>query len=257
MPHVLITGASSGIGEAIARYGATKGWKMTLVARREANLRAIAESMPEVETFVRPADLSDLSVCQPLLEEATEALGPIDVLINNAGIQYVEPTVGVTPERSDLLFTVDLLAPMRLLHGVLPQMLERGSGSIINISSVAGLIFTPGMCHYNAAKAGLAAASESLAAEIKDSGVHVLTVYPGPVESPMESAARDAFTNASSVDALPTGTGEELAALIDKAITKKQTRLIYPKFYAMGRYTRVFSQWITNVMTPDLKAGDS
>lgn len=251
--HVVITGASSGIGEAIARfYGAREGARLTLAARRVERLEAIAEGI-DAECFVCPTDLSDLEQCGQLIERARARFGPIDVLINNAGVQYVEPTVDVTPERGERLFTVDLLAPMRLIHYVLPEMLERKRGAIVNIASMAGLIFTPGMCHYNAAKAGLAAASESLRAELRGSGVHVLTVYPGPVHSEMESAARQKFEDASSVDKLPTGEPDELATLIARAIEREQERVVYPRIYTLGRMTRNLSQWITDRYTPGLK----
>ena len=115
MTHALITGASSGIGEAMARHFAAKGWRLTLAARRKEQLDDLAASL-DAEVFVRPTDLSDLSQCERLVKDAVEALGPIDVLINNAGVQYVEPTVGVTPERGELLLNVDLLAPLRLIH---------------------------------------------------------------------------------------------------------------------------------------------
>lgn len=251
--HVVVTGASSGLGEAFARHYASKGWKVTLAARRKVLLDEIVASMDGAETFVRPTDLSDLSQCEALLADAREALGPIDVLINNAGVQYVEPTAGVSPERGERLFTIDLLAPMRLTHHVLQEMLERREGCIVNIASMAGLIFTPGMCHYNAAKAGLAAASESLRAELRDSGVHVLTVYPGPVESKMEAAAREQFEESSIVEKLPTGTPEGLAKLVYEAVEKKKERVIYPKVYGLSRFTRSSSQWITDRFSPKLK----
>lgn len=250
--HVMITGASSGLGEAMARHYATQGYTITLAARRQALLEELAGSL-DVETFVRPSDLSDLSQCEALISDAEAALGPVDVLINNAGVQYVEPTVGVTPERGERLLTIDLLAPLRLIHHVLPGMIERGEGHIINVASMAGLIFTPGMCHYNAAKAGLAAASESLRAEIRGSGVHVLTVYPGPVASDMEAAAREQFETSSIVDKLPTGTPEGLAALVFDAMHKHKERVVYPKVYGLSRFTRSSSQWFTDRFSPKLK----
>lgn len=250
--HVLVTGASSGLGEAMARHYASQGYAVTLAARREGLLEEIAQSL-EVETFVRPSDLSELEQCAALIGEAEAALGPIDVLINNAGVQYVEPTLGVTPERGERLLTIDLLAPLRLIHHVLPGMIERGEGHIVNIASMAGLIFTPGMCHYNAAKAGLAAASESLRAEIHDSGVHVLTVYPGPVASDMETAAREQFKQSSLVDSLPTGTPEGLSTLVFDAMIKRKPRVVYPKVYGLSRFTRSSSQWFTDKFSPKLK----
>ena len=250
--HYLITGASSGLGEAMARRLATKGHHVTLVARRQERLEALAASLP-AQSLVCPADLTDLDRCAAVVEQAVAAHGPIDVLINNAGIQYVEPTVGVSPERGERLMTVNVLAPMRLIHHVLPSMIERKQGCIVNIASLAGMIFTPGMTHYNASKAALAAASESLRVEVAGEGVHVLTVYPGPVHSEMEAAAKQAFEQNSTIDVLPTGTPEGLADRVAKAIDRKSPRVIYPAAYTASRYTRVFSQWITDRLTPPLK----
>jgi len=249
--HILLTGASSGIGEAMARYWGGREHKLTLAARSEDKLHQLADELA-CETFVFRADLNDLSVCPELVEAAVAAFGPIDVLVNNAGIQYTEPAVGVSTERLDRLFTVDLLAPFHLVRHVLPDMLERRAGTIVNISSMAGIIHTPGMMHYNAAKAGLAAGSESLRIELRDSGVHVLTVYPGPVASPMEEAARKKYAATFAARLAPTGKPEVLARLVDQAINRRKARVVYPRLYAMTRYTRVSSQWITDRATPPL-----
>ena len=256
MTHVLLTGASSGIGEAMAIHFSSLGWNITLAARREEKLHKLATQLEsdnkDVKTFVRRVDLSNSDDCQALVQDAQNALGPIDILINNAGIQFVEHAAGVTPERIDLLITIDLLSPLHLIHYVLPSMLERKLGTIVNVSSMAGLIPTPGMMHYNAAKAGLAAASESLRVELKDSGVNVFTVYPGPVKSPMEDIARQQFEESFSAKNAPTGDPMVLAKKIAIGIEKKKARLVYPSFYKASRYTRVFSQWVTNTFAPKL-----
>ena len=109
------------------------------------------------------------------------------------------------------------------------------------------------MTHYNAAKAGLAAASENLRVEIEGSGVHVLTVYPEPVYSEMEAAAREQFVDSAAVANVPTGTPEELAQLVYKTSQKRSDRLIYPRVYTLGRSARNVSQWLTNKLTPALK----
>lgn len=249
--HVLITGASSGLGEGMARDFAAAGWSLTLAARRKAMLDALADAL-DTPTHTIAVDLSDLARCAEVISEAEAALGPVDALINNAGLQYVEPTVGIGHERGELLFAVNLLAPMRLIHEVLPGMLARGAGCVVNISSMAGVTPTPGMCHYNAAKAGLAAASESLRVELAESGVHVVTVYPGPVTSPMETKAREAFPEHWTVKNVPTGTPEGMAKLVREAIVKKKPRVFYPKVYGAARYSRVLSQWLTDTFTPPI-----
>jgi len=253
--HVLLTGASSGIGEAMAKHFATLGWSLTLAARREAKLNEIAANL-DVKTFVRCTDLSNTDDCENLILEAQDALGPIDVLVNNAGVQFVEEAASVSPERIDMLMRVDLLSPLHLIHYVLPSMLKRGQGTIVNVASMAGITPTPGMMHYNAAKAGLAAASESLRVEIKASGVNVFTVYPGPVRSPMEDVARQNYEESFAAKHAPMGEPEILAKKIAKGIEKKHARLFYPSSYQVARYTRVVSQWVTDTFSPKLVAKD-
>lgn len=105
--HAFITGASSGIGDALAREYARQGWDLTLVARRVERLESLAEEL-DTKVFVLPADLSDWKGCSGLVSRAESELGTVDALINNAGVQYVERASGVSPERLDF-FLINLL----------------------------------------------------------------------------------------------------------------------------------------------------
>jgi len=250
--HVFITGASSGIGESIARAWLAEGARVTLLARREEPLRKLAAEAPE-RSHVIVADLSrDISAGE-LLEEAEQALGPVDVLVNNAGVQVVEPAHETAWERGVALLTVDLLAPLRLTQEALRRMLSRGSGAIVDIASMAALAPTPGMLFYNAAKGGLAAASEGLRAEAKRGGVHVVTVYPGPVHSAMEAAGRAAFEPSAAVRWVPTGDSDTLARLIIRAVKRRRARVIYPRSYVLARWFPGTTRWVTDRLTPPLK----
>jgi len=250
--HIVITGASSGIGDAIARAFDDGDSRLTLIARRAKRLEALAGEL-SVDCHVQPADLSDPDAFVAALDGAEAALGPIDALINNAGIQYVEPTAGIDAERIRRLIDDDLTTPLVGIHRVLPGMLERGRGCIVNIASMAGITHTPGMAHYNAAKAGLGAASESMRVELQGTGVHVLTVYPGPVTSAMESAARSAYAESPALRNVPTGTPAVLARRIRRAMEKESARVVYPGVYGVSRYTRVLSQWMVDRFTPALR----
>lgn len=252
--HIVITGASSGIGDAIARALGTAEHRLTLIARRADRLEALAEAIPAT-CHVEPADLSDPAAFVAALDAAEAAHGPIDALINNAGIQYVEATAGVGPERIHTLLTVDLESPLVGIHRVLPGMLDRGRGHIVNIASMAAITPTPGMAHYNAAKSGLAAASESLRVELAGTGVSVLTVYPGPVSTPMEAAARGSYTDSFGLRHVPTGQADVLARKIERAMARGSARVVYPGIYGITRYTRVISQWVTDRFTPSLGNG--
>ncbi len=251
--HVVVTGASSGIGEAIAREYIARGASVTLIARRRALLEAIAESAPAGRTCVLDRDLSASDAAPAVLAEAEAALGPIDVLINNAGVQIVGSVTGTDFADATRLLHLDLHTPLRLTHAVLPSMIARRSGTIVDIASVAGLAPTPGMFFYNAAKGGLAAASEGLRAEVRPYGVHVVTVYPGPVESAMEAAARTRYEESAAVGSLPTGKPQILARRIASAVDRRRSRVIYPRIYTLSRLFPGLTRWITDWMTPALR----
>ncbi|MDP7033115.1 MAG: SDR family NAD(P)-dependent oxidoreductase [Planctomycetota bacterium] len=246
-----ITGASSGIGEALARAYGHASNRLTIVARRTERLQQLATEL-DAPTHSITADLSDLTTCCDWIDEAESTHGPIDLFLNNAGIQIVDPVLAVDPDRRDQLFRLDLLAPLRMIHRIAPGMVERESGVVVNISSVAGLVATPGMCHYNAAKSGFASFSEGLGWELRSTGVHVVTVYPGPIRTAMEEKARKRL-GGGFADLAPTGSTEKLARLIVRAVSRKRRRVIYPRFYVVTRIFRGTAQWITDRLTPPLK----
>lgn len=248
--HVFVTGASSGIGEAIAREFARRGASLTLVARRRAMLEKLREEVRPARARVVEHDLSDLERVTEPVADAEAELGPIDVLVNNAGVQIVAATTATRWENGLALLQVDALAPLKLTHHVLPGMIARKTGTIVDISSMAALVPTPGMFFYNAAKAALAAASEGLRGELRGTGVHVVTVYPGPVTSAMETAARDALVETRLSRSAPTGDPAVLAALVADAVDRKRPRVIYPRVYALSRHFPNASRWLTDRFTP-------
>ena len=253
--HIAITGASSGIGASLARELARHGHSLTLVARRADRLRALASELSPAKVTVLPWDLADVARAAGWIADAEEALGPIDVLINNAGVQIVAPTAGVDPDEADRLFAIDLLAPLRLTRAVLPQMIARKSGTIVDVASMAALAPTPGMMHYNAAKAGLAAASESLRGELRGTGVHVVTVYPGIIgTTDMARAAMEKFEESKLISAFPHGSEEELSRLVRLAIERKTARVIYPRSGVLSRWFPGTTRWVLDRFTPPLKA---
>lgn len=247
--HVAITGASSGIGEGLVREYVAAGASVTLVARRKERMEAIANDVGGT-TLVIAKDLSDPNTASDWIDEAEEALGPIDVFINNAGVQIVGPLVKTDPADGDWLLAVDLNSTLRLVRAILPRMLERNQGTIVNIASLAALAPTPGMFYYSAAKAGFAAASESLNGELRDSEVNVLTVYPGPVTTDMANEAFDAYGEKAPPKILPEGNTKTLARRIRRAVLSKRKRLIYPRWYIMARHFPALTRWIMDNFAP-------
>ena len=254
--HVVVTGASSGIGAAIASEYLSRGARVTLVARRRDRLDKLAKDA-EDRTHIVQADLGDPAVAFSWIDGAEKANGPIDVHINNAGVQIVAPMLETRWEDGERLLQLDLHTPLRLNQLILKRMVPRKSGTIVDIASMAAIGPTPGMFFYNAAKAGLAAASEGLRAEMKPYGIHVVTVYPGPVASEMESAARDKYVLNAAAKYTPTGLPETLAKLIAKAVERKRPRVVYPAFYGLSRHLPNLTRWAIDAFTPRLKTAGS
>ena len=252
--HVVVTGASAGIGRAIARRFAQDGADLTLVARRRDKLESLTQEV-DVRCHVVQKDLSTPDNATDFLESAVDALGPVDVLCNNAGIQVIAPTSQVDVERGEMSLRVNLLTPIRLTRAVLPSMIERGHGAIIDIASMAAIAPTPCMTYYNASKAGLAGASEALRGELRGTGVHVVTVYPGIIPSTdMGEKGLASYEHSSMLSLQPTGTTEKLADLVAAAVRRKRARVIYPRLNVFARWFPGTTRWVMDRFTPKLKA---
>jgi short-subunit dehydrogenase len=183
--RVLITGASSGLGAALARQLAADGARVGLIARRPDRLAEVLadcrRTSPESEMWV--ADLADTSAIGELALQVWDALGGIDVLVNNAAIPKRRPVAELKPDEVENVMRVNFFAPMRLSLALLPRMLARGSGMIVNVSSVGGRL---GIIHetaYCASKFALCGWSEAMAVDLHGTGVSVKLIEPGPVET--------------------------------------------------------------------------
>ena len=182
-PLALVTGASAGIGEAFARAYAAKGHDLALVARRADRLEALATELSAahgIEAFAIPADLALFEAHKPVLDAIAARGRHVDVLVNNAGFGIAQGYTGVPWERQrDFLMTL-VVTCCGLAYGVLPGMVERGRGAIVNVASLAG--FSPGVkgnTLYPGAKSLMIKFSESLAAEYGPQGVKVTAICPG------------------------------------------------------------------------------
>jgi short-subunit dehydrogenase len=226
--HAAVTGASSGIGAAIARELARAGASVTLVARRRDALEALADELRPARTHVAAHDLGDRERACDWIAEAEARLGPIDVLVNNAGALLAGASAELDPAEGEKILTLDLLVPLRLTRHVLPAMLARRAGTIVDVSALAALTPLPGLMHYDAAKAGLAAASEALRAELRGSGVHVVTVYPGYIDTEMARAGEAALETSLAARLLPRGSADELARRVRLAVERRRDRVLYP-----------------------------
>ncbi len=248
--HVAITGASSGIGEAFARELGRAGAKLTLVARRRELLERLAGEIGGA-CHIEARDLSDPARCADWIGPAEEALGPIDVLINNAGIENLGPGAEADLDQVSRLLHTNLHAPLILCRKVVPGMIARGRGTIVNVASIAGFAAAPLLSWYGASKAGLAMFSEVLRGELAPTGVHVLTVYPGPVTTPMAESAYAAVGGRGGLAGLfPEGKPDVQARLLLQSLRWGRPRLVYPRFYVLERWLPWFARWVQDLAAP-------
>ncbi len=180
--HVLITGASRGIGAAMARSFAKAGVRVSLAARSAEALAALAT---ELQGTAFPIDLLDPAAVDALIPRVEREVGPIDILVNNAGLESSQWLAHEDPQWIRDVVRLNLEAPLVLTRAVLPGMLARGRGSVVFTSSLAGTAGFPGMAVYSATKAGLNNAAAALRLELRDTPVSVTLIAPGPVDTRM------------------------------------------------------------------------
>jgi clavulanate-9-aldehyde reducatase len=181
----VVTGASSGIGEATVRALSEAGAAVALGARRTDRLEAIAESL-DGPTLVREVDVSDEEQATGFVRDAAGELGGLHILVNNAGVMLLGPVTDQTPDDWRQMVGVNLLGLLYCTHAALPLIAGNGGGDIVNISSVAGRRAAAGAAVYNMTKFGVHGFSEALRQEALHQGVRVTTVAPGFVETELQ-----------------------------------------------------------------------
>ena len=228
MPHyALITGASSGIGLALAEALARRGRNLILVARRREALESIASELSQrfgVEVLFRVCDLSEPLQLSGLLHELEQSEHAIDLLVNNAGLGSSGAFVAQDWRREQQLIEVNILALARLCHAIGNVMAGQGSGQILNVASLAGFQPGPWMSNYYASKAYVLHFSEGLREELREHGVSVSVLCPGPT--------RSAFFRQAGLDSRPLEgsellmNAEEVALYTVRALEKKRALII-------------------------------
>jgi NADP-dependent 3-hydroxy acid dehydrogenase YdfG len=198
----LVTGASSGIGEATAVALAEAGAKLALAARRRDRLDQLAARLAPLgaEPLVLPADLLSTEEAQRVVREAEAHFGRLDILVNNAGVMYLEPVAEADLGRWQQMLQLNLMSLIAASQAALPGMRARRDGHIVNISSTAGRVANPNAAAYAATKFGVGAFSEALRREVYQHNIRVSVIEPGVVETELREhigheAAREA-TNA-------------------------------------------------------------
>ncbi len=209
----LVTGATGGLGQAIARTLHAAGATVALSGTRPEALEALARELGERAAPV-PANLSDTAAVEALVPAAEEAIGPLDILVNNAGITRDNLFMRMKDEEWDAVIAVNLTASFRLSRAAVKGMMRRRHGRIIGIGSVVGSTGNPGQGNYAAAKAGLVGMTKALAAEVASRGITVNCIAPGFIASPMTDALNEKQREGilTRVPAGRLGEGAEVAA---------------------------------------------
>jgi len=209
----LVTGATGGLGQAIARALHAQGATVALSGTKPAALEALAAELGERASPV-VADLSDKESVEGLVPAAEAAIGPLDILVNNAGITRDNLFMRMKDDEWEQVLAVNLTAAFRLSRAAVKGMMRRRSGRIVNIGSVVGSTGNPGQGNYAAAKAGLVGMTKALAAEVASRGITVNCIAPGFISSPMTDALNEKQREGilTRVPAGRLGEGAEVAA---------------------------------------------
>lgn len=220
---VFLTGASSGIGEGLALALAKRGAVLGLAARRKEQLEDLADRCKVANGWARvfPLDVTDEIAVAQAADELRGEFGHIDILIANAGIGgNDDETRSYTPQAVKKVIDTNLLGSVNAVYAVVPKMLERGSGQIVAISSLAGFRGLPKSAAYSASKAGMTAFFESVRLDVKHKGVDVTIIQPGFIKTPLTSGRENKMPFLMELaDAIP---------LLIKAIEKKKAYAAFP-----------------------------
>ncbi len=190
--HALVTGATGGIGEAIARQLHSVGATVTVSGRRADKLESLAKELGE-RAHVVACDLANPDDVAKLIDNAVKAMGQIDILVNNAGLTKDNLFMVMKDDQWDDVIAVNLTSTFKLMRAATRAMLRNksGYGRIINISSVSGVIGNPGQCNYAASKAGMIGMTKSLAREVASRGITANCIAPGFIATPMTDVLND------------------------------------------------------------------
>jgi NAD(P)-dependent dehydrogenase (short-subunit alcohol dehydrogenase family) len=224
--RVLVTGASVGIGAAVARALAAAGATVGICARRADRLAEVLADCrvdsPDSRQWV--VDLSDLDGVAPFAAQVEKEMGGVDILINNAGIPKRRHIRDLSVTEVDAVMALNYLSPVRLTLALLPAMLERGEGRIMNVSSVAARLGPPREAAYSASKAALSVFSESMSVDLAGTGVEVHVVNPGVIDTDLFHLP-DNEPSLSDLDALP---ASDMAAAMLAQLESGGFEMFYP-----------------------------
>lgn len=259
--RAIVTGASSGIGRATAIELASRGCHVVLSGRRADALSAVARlcAQHRVSAEVVPCDVSKDLDCEELIRTAIQRLGGVDILVNNAGFGVFGPAEQIRGEAYEAMMGTNYLGTVRCTKAVLSHMLERGSGSIVNVASITGIMGNSGMAGYGATKFAILGFSEALRDEVIDRGIRVSMICPGTTTTElMDENDMQMIPRASIL--IPPMSSESVAVAIRRAIERGSYRVILPWQAAIYmRFKELFpktAHWMMRLTSRLLSRGD-
>jgi short-subunit dehydrogenase len=242
---VIVTGASSGIGEATVRKFGNAGAKVVLAARRADRLKILAQEIKSMgagaETLVLQADLSKLEDIQAMIRQTLEKFGRIDVLVNNAGFGRLDWLEKLDPIKDiQAQIDVNVMGVIQTTRQVLPVMIGQRSGCIINMCSIAGLVATPTYTIYAASKHAVHGFSEALRREVKPWGIDVCLVYPGGVVTEFNQHAGIQRRTKTSTPKFMLLTADQVASAVIKLARHPRRILVIPWLWSVTVFLNKF-----------------
>jgi NADP-dependent 3-hydroxy acid dehydrogenase YdfG len=198
--HIVITGASSGIGQALAQLVAKESFSVSLCGRSEEKLKQTVAALPDNAVYSESFCLTDAKHTTDFIKHASQKYGDIDIWVNCAGLNNIRKT-GIETELSELdwLMEVNCYGPIRCMQAVVPLMQSRKCGTVINILSTVCHFSNPGIAAYTASKAALDAYTKVMRKELRKDNIKMLSVYPGGVDTPFREAERPEYLRADDV----------------------------------------------------------
>lgn len=250
--HALVTGANRGIGAAIARHLAAAGANVSMLVRTPANAESLRREIEAlgVRAVIVAADVTDAPALARAIGEAVAALGPVDVLVNNAGTAETVPFHRSDDALFARMIAVHLMAPVHATQAVLPSMVERGRGRIVNIASVAGLTGGPYITAYTAAKHAMVGLTRALAIEYRSKGVLVNAVCPGYTDTEMvrgavtKIVAKTGIAADAAVATILKDSGQRRLATTDE-VAEATLAFALPSCTVTGETTLVMGETVT------------
>ena len=250
---VLITGASSGFGMDAARLFAYEGCSVVLAARRIDRLQELAASIQAQGggAFAVPVDVADREEIEIMVDTVLDLYGRVDILFNNAGFGRLAWLENMSAGRDiEMQIAVNLLGVIRVTHAVLPTMLKRRSGHIINMSSVAGWIAPPTYAVYSASKYGVRGFTDALRPEVQPFGVHVSGIYPGPAQTEFGQHTGDHPMRTSPLRRyFHSMTSEEVAERVIELAKRPRRAVILPWYYKIAIWADWTMPWLVDWIT--------